>query len=124
MRGQQLLNTISRETTDGLAQRHDAPSTPTVECEDIRVRNYDARPHKVALQISDATGTSAFEETYYVPEEATASIVNELESGEYTASVTVDGTKHAVADCRIDEGPTESILIELGNGIVNITDTY
>lgn len=123
MRGQQLISSIGRETMNGLVDRHPSPTQQGVQCEDIRVRNYDARPHKVELQVSDLIGQTAFDETYYLPDESTACIVNELVRGEYEVTVIVDDTKQTTAECRIDEWPEGTIKIEIGNGIVNIADS-
>lgn len=121
MRGQQLLGKVASETMSGLVDRPDSPAIEMARAEDLRLRNFDDESHHVAITVRDQRGTETFVEDYHLPEDATASVLNELEDGTYDVTVTVDDRNTATATCQVGDWPDQTIRIELGNGIINVT---
>jgi len=106
-----LLRDSEREETSRAA-----PEERRIE--DVRVRNYDDTRHRIEVAVSG--GGAAIEESYVLPPGGTRTETGALDPGEYTVSVTVDGTRHATATCRIED-EREAIAVETGNGIVSVT---
>ncbi len=121
MRGQQLLTKVASETMTGLVDRPDSPAIEMARAEDLRLRNFDDHSHHVAITVRDQRGSESFGENYHLPGDATASVLNELDDGVYDVTVTVDERDTATATCQVGDWPDQTIRIELGNGIINIT---
>lgn len=91
--------------------------------EDIHIRNYDGdHIHRVTIKMS--TGDECvFKATYrLIPDEA-KSIVDTVSVGEYDVAVEVDNQQQETSHCRVGDTPAETVFIELGNGIISITNT-
>ncbi len=121
MRGQQLLGKVASETMTGLVDRPDSPAIEMARAEDLRLRNFDDDSHHVAITVRDQDDSESFREDYHLPGDATASVLNELDDGVYAVTVTVDERDTATATCQVGDWPDQTIRIELGNGIINIT---
>lgn len=115
-----LIGKAAAETMSSIVNR--SPPEPA-RSEDVRIRNFDARAHEVDVQVVAVDGDTAFERTYHLPPETTACVVNELEDGEYDVAATLDGRRHAIATCRIDDRPEGTIVVETGNGVVSVANS-
>lgn len=101
----------------------DEPSTTVSPAysEDIHVRNYDIeRSYRVTVSVSDDDGVT-FEETYWLRPGAFLSEIDEVDPGEYEIEVEIDNGRSVSRTCQVDADHTHSVLIELGNGIVSIS---
>jgi len=101
----------------------DEPSTTisAAYSEDLHVRNYDVeRSYRVTVAVSDDDGV-AFEETYWLRPGAFLSEIDVIDPGEYEVTVEIDSGRSVSRTCQIDADHDHSALIELGNGIVSIT---
>jgi hypothetical protein len=45
-----------------------------------------------------------------------------LPPGEYDVEVELDGLRRWAGRCRVDDGPEHTVLVEVGNGLVSITE--
>jgi hypothetical protein len=96
-------------------------SVRRVDSEDVHVRNYDAREtHRLGVRA--VGGGRTVERTYRVGPGATESERDALPPGEYDVEVELDGLRRWTGHCRVDEGPEHTVLIEVGNGLVSITE--
>ena len=92
-----------------------------VESEDVHVRNYDGdETHELEVRAVGADRT--VERTYRVGPGATESDTGVLPPGEYDVEVELDGLKRWAGHCRVGERPEHTVLVEVGNGLVSITE--
>lgn len=93
-----------------------------VGSEDVHVRNYDGREtHHLRLRAVDGDGR-AVERSYRLGPGATESETDLLPAGEYDVEVELDGLRRWAGHCRVDDGPEHTVLVEVGNGLVSITE--
>lgn len=94
----------------------------TVLSEDIHIRNFDVK-HAYDLRLELSIGEDVvFTDRYYLLPGATRSETNQLPSNEYTVVAILDGHRCDSTRCRIDSHPSQTALIEVGNGTVSITE--
>jgi hypothetical protein len=93
----------------------------SVESEDVHLRNYDAREtHHLWLRAAGEDRT--VERTYRLGPGTTESETDLLPPGEYDVEVELDGLRRWAGRCRVDDGPEHTVLVEVGNGLVSITE--
>jgi hypothetical protein len=110
---------VSREPNDDGAGRGKPRS------EDVRIRSYDRRRSydlDVEVVAAAGRGRSLLHRRYVVEPGATMCEVDLLPAGEYEVHVTLDNAHHDVLRCRIDDRPAHTAVIEVGNGVVSLTD--
>ena len=110
---------VSRGPTDDVAGRAKPRS------EDVRIRSYDRRRSydlDVEVVTADGRGRPLLHRRYVVEPGATTCEVDLLPAGEYEVHVTLDNDHHDVLRCRIDDHPAHTAVIEVGNGVVSLTD--
>lgn len=91
--------------------------------EEILIRNYDHQwSYDVDLAVRDDAGETVFVKRYYLPPQHTDGEVDQLEPGEYEVEVTLDNADATVVETRIDGRPANTLLIELGNGVMSVTE--
>lgn len=111
--------TVHDSPDDSLDQP--TPQVSTAASEDIHLRNYDVeRAYRVSITVEDGD-ESVFEETYWLPPGAFLSEVNEVDPGEYGVRVTLDNGRSVTRTCQVDSDHDHTVLVELGNGIVSVT---
>ena len=114
-----LIDTAA-ETVSGLVGRPDV-SDAVARIEDVRVRNFDDQPHRVAVTAVDDDDRVVFGERYRLPPGGTACVMGGLDPGEYEITAEVDGRRRATATCAVDAYPDATPLVEVGNGLVAVT---
>jgi hypothetical protein len=93
-----------------------------VGSEAVHVRNYDGHEtHHVRLRAVDGAG-HAIERSYRLAPGTTESERDALPLGEYDVEVEVDGLRRWAGHCRVDLRPEHTVLVEIGNGLVSITE--
>lgn len=96
--------------------------TPAPDCEAARLRNYDHwQGHSIRVEVLPIEDGEPVAERHYLAPGQTAEVVGELEPGEHDVHVWVDGVERAQAVCRLDETPAGTAIVELGNGVVSVT---
>jgi hypothetical protein len=94
-----------------------------VSDETLVLRNYDGETtHEVAVELRDADDEIAFQQTYTLTPGAVTSIQTRLPRAVYRVDVRVDGSDSSSADCLVGSGPSETALVEVGNGLVSVAE--
>ena len=115
------LASIASRTASKVAPRT-GPSI-VARVEDVRIRNYDPRPHQLSLRVTGPDGP-ALDETYELTPEVTVSLLDELDEGHYEVEAVMDETSTATASCEVAADPAGTILVEMGNGVVAVSNGY
>jgi hypothetical protein len=93
-----------------------------LESEDLHIRNHDqANDYDISLEIKQAGETHHKAEYRLLPDQSGSS-VNLLPAGEYTVVATLDGRLSKTAVVDVSDDPGETIVIEVINGSLKITD--
>jgi hypothetical protein len=101
----------------------DASDSHAARSEDLHVRSYAHEwAYDVAVEVLTPDGDVAFEADYYLQPGDADSEVDELPPGEYEVRATLDNDKEATARCRIGPEPGRTAVIEVGNGLVSLTE--
>jgi hypothetical protein len=91
------------------------------EC--LTIRNYDSHSsHEVVVRFYDADDTVAFNGSYTLSLLDVVSVSQRLDRAVYRVDVEVDRETSVDAECLIGSGPNETVLVELGNGLLSITE--
>ena len=94
-----------------------------VSDETLVLRNYDSETtHEVAVEFRNADDEIAFQQTYTLTPQAVTSIQTRLPRAVYRVDVRVDGADSASADCLVGSGPSETALVEVGNGLASVAE--
>ncbi|MDZ7702500.1 MAG: hypothetical protein U5J98_10830 [Halobacteriales archaeon] len=89
----------------------------------VRVRNYDhAGGHSVRVTVEGPEGEGHIGERCYLAPGQSRVVEGALAPGEYRVTVRVDGVDRDGARCRLEHGPERTALVELGNGVVSVTE--
>lgn len=117
-------NQILQESAAGWSQDDSAATrSEIVGSEDIHVRNYDHQwGYDLSIKVTDAESDVVFVKRYYLPPGRVESELDALPSGEYEIEATLDNLKQATLTCRIDDDPEHSLVIEIGNGALSLTE--
>lgn len=90
--------------------------------EEIFIRNFDVdQAYDLTIEVHDSEGL-AFANRYYLTPGKTASELDRLPPGEYELRVELDGRRQQTTTCTIDETPTGTALVEVGNGTLSVTE--
>lgn len=104
--------------------RSERPPEPrrAVLAEDVLLRNYDGDvAHDVGVTVSRGDAP-AFDATYRLAPGETKSVADAAPSGSYDVEVRVDDRPRDVSRCRLGDDPPGTILVEIGNGVVSVTN--
>jgi hypothetical protein len=94
-----------------------------VSDEILVLRNYDGQTtHDVRVTFLDAHDDVALQREYTVAPLGVTSVARRLERGVYRVTATVDGEHVARADCLVGSGPHETAIVEVGNGVVSLSE--
>lgn len=94
-----------------------------VGSEVLHLRNFDSQQsHTVEVAIHDERGESVLEEQYLLSPEQLESEFGVLSAGTYVVEVWCDGVRGDRRRCQIDDRPEKTAVIDLGNGVVSITE--
>jgi hypothetical protein len=120
---------MQRERGDGFLHQDDESAGVYVRrrdeftTEDIHVRSHDHRwAYDLDIDVQRADGKSVFEKRYYVTPGETVGEVDILPPGEYDITVTVDNDHTAERRCRIDASAAHTAVVEVGNGVLSLTE--
>ncbi len=108
------------------------PSDPTelptdadmfVSGESLVLRNYDgAEAHDVTVNFYDLGADLAFQRDYRLSPGTVLSVSSRLERGVYRIEARLADGPNAMAECLVGSGPDETALVEIGNGLVSISE--
>lgn len=101
----------------------DRLSAPVVCEECLTIRNYDSHiAHQVTVRFYDANEDIVFERSYTLSPLDVVSVSQRLDRAVYRVDVELDGERSADAECLIGSGPNETALVEIGNGLLSVTE--
>lgn len=91
--------------------------------ESLVLRNYDSeRTHTVTVRFLNADSEPAVEQPYTLSPLGVVSAAMRLPRAVYAVEVDVDDGPTASAECLVGSGPQETALIEVGNGLVSVSE--
>lgn len=113
---------VTRARTTGRRVR-DAPDDRTAaRSEDLHLRSYaHESAYDVAVEVITPDGDVAFEADYYLRPGDAESEVDALPAGEYEIRATLDNDRRETATCQIGADPDRTAVIEVGNGVLSLT---
>lgn len=115
------MDSISEHPPSTVDDHTDTRSTDR-RSEELYIRNFDVeRTYNLTVTVKDSDGI-VFTNRYHVKPGVTVSELNRLVPGEYLVQVELDGQQQAEIPCSIDESPDHTAVIEVGNGIVSVTE--
>jgi hypothetical protein len=115
-------------------QRHRSPDTRPdsdprrdaerlVSEEWLVLRNYDAdAAHEVTVRLYGPRDDLLATRTETVGPAETLVVASRVHRGVYRVRVDLDGYARDDAECLLGSGPNETALVEVGNGLVSVTD--
>lgn len=111
------------EERNEIVHRHrDRFDPDSVHSENLFIRNYDPyEAYDLTVAVSDAEG-SVFEERYFFQPGQIETVRGVLVPGEYEVTVELDNRRRKTATCRVGHSPHQTIHVEMGNGIVSLTE--
>lgn len=91
--------------------------------EGVHVRNYDHRAgHSVHVRVFDAAGRPAMSERCYLAPGQSRRLTAPIDPGDHRVRVRVDGVERVDGRYRLDGSPSGTAVVELGNGVVSVTE--
>jgi hypothetical protein len=98
-------------------------TAPVVSEECLTIRNYDSHvSHEVTVRFYDADEDIAFKRSYTLSPLDVVSVSQRLDRAVYRVDVVVDEDTNVDAECLIGSGPNETALVEIGNGLLSVTE--
>jgi hypothetical protein len=89
----------------------------------VAVRNYDGRTsHEVTVRFLDAGDEVALERTYTLSPGDVLSVATRVERGVYRVEAHLEDGESASTECLVGTGPGETALVEIGNGLVSVSE--
>ncbi|MFB6153118.1 MAG: hypothetical protein ABEJ27_02590 [Halodesulfurarchaeum sp.] len=121
---------MARPPTATMAESTDRPTSPPAgvgddipTTEDVVVRNYDVeRTYTLQVQAIRGDTEPAFEWTYHLGPGEFRGEIGVLEQGTYEIRVETNACGSDVKRCRIGPTARETVLIEVGNLAVNVSE--
>ncbi|MFC7073775.1 hypothetical protein ACFQJ7_07830 [Halovenus rubra] len=94
----------------------------TRRSEEIHIRNFDvSRDYDLTIEVRDADSV-VFSSRYHLTPGKTVSEFGQLSPGTYEVYVELDGHRQQTVRCEVDEWPDQTVLVEVGNGTVSVTE--
>lgn len=118
---------MNQSETQKQSQTATPPQAPVFDVTDetVVVRNYDATAATVRVAFRNADDDVVFRRTYSLAPGEVVSTPTRLQRGVYRVVASdeesVDDTSDA-ADCLIGSAPSETAVVETGNGIVSVSE--
>jgi hypothetical protein len=120
------MNSMSKHPQSGKRQHvfTDLQSTDSSDqrSEEVHIRNFDVeRTYSLTLTLRDEDGL-VFANRYHLKPGKAVSELDRLPPGKYVVHAKLNGRRHEFAVCEINESPAKTVLVELGNGTVSVTE--
>ena len=99
-----------------------APGAGATAVDAVHVRSYDhdAR-HAVVVTVETLDGDEVLSERHALAPGQSARTTGRLEPGRYVVRVRVDGVERRRRRCRLGPDPSDTAVVEVGNGAVSVT---
>jgi hypothetical protein len=96
---------------------------PLKRGETVAIRNYDSTDtHEVTIRLRDADDEVVVSRTRTIPPRGVVLISEPIKRGVYCVEAHIDEACLASTECLLGPVPTETALVELGNGIANVAE--
>lgn len=96
-----------------------------VPTEDVHIRSYDHEwSYDLEIEIATLDGTVCFRDRYVLQPNDAKSIENVVSPGDYEICVTLDNDRKDFRTCRIGPSTDATAVIEVGNGIVSLSEGF
>lgn len=91
--------------------------------EEVFVRNYDVeRTYRLTISLTAVDGDDEYATTHRLRPGQAVSELGVVEPGRYRVRVDCDGARHATDEVFVGPAPAETLLIEVGNGAVSVSE--
>ncbi|WP_144902317.1 hypothetical protein [Halobellus captivus] len=91
--------------------------------EELHVRSYAHEwSYDLEIEIATPDGDVVFETQYHLRPGRAASEIGVVDPGEYDVRAVLDGERETVRRCRIDRTAGGTVVVEIGNGILSLTE--
>lgn len=91
--------------------------------EAILIRSHDHQwAYDIHVDVLADGGEPVYQNRYFLLPGQTKSECNVAPDGEYTVRVTLDNDRTREIACRLGDRPDETLVIEVGNGCLSLTD--
>ena len=98
-------------------------SQEIVSTHGVVLRNYDGEDaHELSVEFYDDEGTIVFDRTFALDPLDMVVVRPQIKADTYRVTIECDGGRTASEDCLISSQVGEAALIEIGNGVVSVTD--
>lgn len=95
----------------------------SIRGQDLHIRNYDHRwGYDLYLEVVNEDGVQLFQKRYYLQPGRIESEFDVLPSGEHEVRATLDDSERTVQRIEIDDSPEHTVVIEVGNGALSVTE--
>lgn len=109
------------------------PTTLYVTDESLILRNYDDTSVRVHIRLINADDETALDRTYALGPGDVVSTPTRLLRGVYRVAAEIDDvsadpgdasetTKRDATECLVGSAPTETAVVETGNGVISVTE--
>jgi hypothetical protein len=119
---------VPERTARARPPRANDPAAPrgsdaSAHSEDLHLRSYAHQiGYDLEIELVDSDGSVAFRDRYYLQPGATEGEIDAVPAGEYEVRAVLDGDREAVRRCRIGSDPEETVVVEIGNGVLSLTE--
>lgn len=114
---------MQRTASQTAAEAADRRLDPEAALEAVRLRNYDHwQGHSVRVAVSPPGGEPVIEERHFLAAGRSARVAESLAPGEFEVAVRVDGVDRARTTVELDATAAGTAVVELGNGVVSLTE--
>lgn len=118
-----MLRQQARSAADEPSDSHPIDRQLALDLEAVRVRNYDHHEgHSVHVALGGADDESSLAERVYLGPGRSTRLAGPLDPGRYQLRVRIDGVERHRGDVQVDETSAGTAVIELGNGVVSVTE--
>lgn len=114
---------MSPQSADShVESRAAGPSALSAPAVAVQLRNYDHhRGHAVRVTAMDSEDEVAFADRVFLAAGQTTRMTETIDPADYALRVRVDGIDRTTVTCRLDDTPSGTAVVELGNGAVSVT---
>lgn len=96
---------------------------PTVDDEDLHLRNYDRRSgYDVELEFLAPNEEPVAERRYYLQPSHIGSSVNVVPESTSLVRGTLDNSRQRTSQCRVRGGASSTVIVEVGNGVLTLSE--
>lgn len=121
--GTDMLRHQPRSAADEAGGRPDDEPPFVSDLDAVHVRNYDHQEgHSIHVTLENVDGRAALTDRSYLAPGQSAHVSGTIDPGRYRLRIRVDGIERRRADVELDRTGAGTAVVELGNGVVSVTE--